>query len=61
MVRDRRDGQMGMKMNGNLKLIGVGRWDISKTEQRPGMRGFPRIKGGNLSWDTNIPTEPSKK
>ena len=26
MERDKRDGHIGMRMNGNLQLIGLGRW-----------------------------------
>jgi hypothetical protein len=27
--RDKKDGQMAMRMNGNLQLMGVGRWGAS--------------------------------
>ena len=41
--KDRRDGNMAMRKNGNLQLMWVGRWGrISRTRQRPGIRGAPK-------------------
>jgi hypothetical protein len=38
MGKDRRDGQMVIRMNGKLQLTGVGEMgDISRTCQRPGI------------------------
>jgi hypothetical protein len=47
--RDRRDGQMAMRMNGNLQLAKVGVRGISRTCQKPEVGRLPRINGGDIS------------
>jgi hypothetical protein len=48
--RDRRDGQMAMRMNGNLQLVGVGRKGATRGHARDLKKGrHPRINGGDLS------------
>ena len=42
--RDRRNGQMAMRMNGNLQLVEVRRWEggIFRMIHRPGIREAPK-------------------
>ena len=45
--KDWNDGQTAMRVNGNLQLTGVGRWQgISKRRQRPGIREAAKIQWG---------------
>ena len=44
--RDKRDGQMAMRMNGNLQLTGRGRYGASPgTDREPGIKETPKNQG----------------
>lgn len=44
--QDREDGQTDKKMNGNLQLMGMGRWESA------GIREIHKFQWGNLSYDS---------
>ena len=48
--KDRRDGQMTMRINGNLQMTGVRR--ASRTRHDLGQRRYPIVNGGDLSCDS---------
>jgi hypothetical protein len=51
--KDRKDGHMAMRMNGNLQRMGVGSSEgISRMRQRPAIREVLKIRVGDLSCDS---------